>query len=83
MRIESDWIGAIYKAIKRSLRSPILAAQPWVAVTGHPTPAKVTTGSLRARSLCEEQREEIKHKLETGLSAIRIHQGLVDERCFQ
>ena len=31
MRIESERIGAIYKAIKRALRSPILAAQPWVA----------------------------------------------------
>jgi len=50
---------------------------------GPPKPAKVPTGSKRARSLCEEHREEIKEKLETGLSAIRIHQDLVEERGFQ
>ena len=48
-----------------------------------PKPAKVTTGSKRARSLCEEHREEIKEKLEAGLSAIRIHQDLVEERGFR
>ena len=46
-------------------------------------PAKVTTGSERRRGLCESYRQEIVDKFEAGLSAIRIHQDLVEEAGFK
>jgi len=46
-------------------------------------PAKVTAGSKRHRSRCEEYRKYIEDRFEAGLSAIRIHQDLAEEMGFK
>ena len=55
---------------------------PGSATSGDPKPATVTTGSPRARSLCEPFRQTVIDKLELGLSAQRIHQDLTTETDF-
>ncbi len=54
-----------------------------LSLSDPPKPAKVTTGSSRTRSRCEEHRAKILGMLEEGLSATRIHQDLVKEEGFE
>ncbi|HHI80314.1 MAG TPA: hypothetical protein ENK02_10070 [Planctomycetes bacterium] len=54
-----------------------------LSLSDPPKPAKVTTGSSRTRSRCEEHRAKILEMLEEGLSATRIHQDLVKEEGFE